>query len=109
MSANNGDKFMAILGFARRAGKVRYGLDELKKTKSVKLYAVSKAASDNLASDMKALSSKMHKPLVIAKRESFTEGNCKAIGITDPNMADGMAEYAKQSEEYEFYRFTEDR
>ncbi|MCH5162973.1 MAG: hypothetical protein J1G38_05745 [Clostridiales bacterium] len=100
---------MAILGFARRAGKVRYGLDELKKAKSVKLYAVCVSASDNLVSDMKALSSKTHKPLVIAKRDSFTEGNCKAIGITDSNMASGMTEYAKDNEEYEFYRFTEDR
>ncbi len=108
MTANN-DKFTALLGFARRAGKVRYGLDELKKAKNVKLYAVTASASDNLMSDITALAERTGKPLVVAKRESFTDGNCKALGITDAHMADGIAEYMKETQDYEFYRFTEER
>ena len=103
------DKFMALLGFARRAGKVKYGLDDLKKCKSVKLYAVCESASDNLLSEMTALAKKAKKPLVVAKRESFTEGNCKALGITDMHMVDGIVEFMKETKDYEFYRFTEDR
>lgn len=103
------DKFMALLGFARRAGRVKYGLDDLKKCKSVKLYAVCESASSNLLSDMKALAKKANKPLIMAKRESFTEGNCKALGITDVHIVDGIVEFMKDTKDYEFYRFTEDR
>ncbi len=103
------DKFTALLGFARRAGKVRYGLCELKKCKGVKLYAVTESASDNLLSEMKELARRTDKPLVLAGCQSFTDGNCKALGVTDAHMADGMIEYVKQSDNYRLYPFTEER
>ncbi len=107
---SNGDKFEAILGFAKRAGKIVYGYDDLRLSKRVKLYAVCDSASDNLADGIKALARKNGKPLVIAARKAFTDGNCKAVGITDAHMAEGMLDYIGQGTElYGIYRFTEDR
>lgn len=97
-----GDKFLSILGFAIKAGKIKYGLDNVKKAKNVYLYAVTSSASENLKKDMLFLAKKHDKPIVEADTESFTDGNCKAIGITDASMATGMTEYVKQDNPYRF-------
>lgn len=93
------DKFVSILGFARRAGKAVYGYDELKKARKVKLLCVSASASDNLSDGMKKLAQEKKVPLITAEGlETIAGSNIKAIGITDAHMADGILEFIKTSD-----------
>ncbi len=97
------DKFAAMLGFAIRAGKVVYGFDSLKKAKQIKLLAVSDGASDNLTDGMKRLAERFDKPLIcVGALEENVGFNCKALGITDDNMAKAMIEYAETDRRYRF-------
>lgn len=90
------DKFMAMVGFAKRARKIVYGLDSLSVAKNLKLLAVSDSASDNLFRSMKILAEKRNLPLVsVEGLESKVGGNTKALGITDEFMALAMIEYVK--------------
>lgn len=94
----NNDKFAAMLGFAVRAGALVYGFDNLKKAKRIKLLAVSDSASDNLFDGMKLLAERLKTTLVkVVELEALVGKNCKALGITDENMAKAMAEYAAGS------------
>lgn len=90
------DKFCSMIGFAKRAGKIIYGYDTLVSARRVKLYAVSTTASDKLKSNMKLLADKSSRPLVTANElENIVGNNCKALGITDENMAKAMLDCAK--------------
>lgn len=85
-------KFASMLGFARRSGKIVYGYDNLRYSRAIKLLAVSTTASDNLASDMRALSKKTGVPLVeVEELERLVGNNVKALGFTDKNMANAVA------------------
>lgn len=89
------DKFMAMIGFAKRARKIVYGIDSLVAAKRLKLLAVSNSASENLADSMNKLALKRNIPLVtVDGLEDKVGGNCKALGITDENMARAMADHA---------------
>lgn len=93
---NNNDKFVTMIGFARRSGKIVYGLDSLKHTKNVKLLAVSDTASDNLVRNMERLADINEIPLVYAVGLELTMGNnVKALGLVDGNMAKAVAEYVE--------------
>ncbi len=90
-----GDKFSTMIGFAKRAGKIVYGLDNLKGVKRLYLLAVGDTASENLAASMKTLAVKHRLQLVqVTALEEIAGGNCKALGITDENMAREMTAYA---------------
>lgn len=93
--SDKGDKFASMLGFAVRAGKIVYGLDNLKSARALKLLAVSDGASDNLTDGMKRIAERKSVTLVQVKSlEELVGYNCKALGITDENMAKAMIEYA---------------
>lgn len=88
------DKFVTMIGFARRSGKIVYGLDSLKHAKNVKLLAVSDTASDNLIRNMERLADMNGIPIVYAVGLERTVGNnVKALGLTDGNMAKAVADY----------------
>lgn len=88
------DKFVTMIGFARRSGKIVYGLDSLKRSKNIKLLAVSDTASDNLKRNMERLADNSEIPIVLVERlESTVGNNVKALGLTDTNMAKAVAEY----------------
>lgn len=90
------DKFMTMVGFAKRARKIVYGLDSLESAKHLKVLAVSDTASDNLTRAIVRLSQRKSLPLITAEKlEDKVGGNCKALGITDENMALEMIEYVK--------------
>lgn len=90
------DKFAAMIGFAKRAGKIVYGFDSLKTARRVALLAVSETASDNLKNGMVRLAEKHGLPLIYADAlETIVGNNVKALGITDKNMARAMLEYAQ--------------
>ena len=90
------DKFSGLLGFAKRAGKIVYGYDEFKTAKRVKLLVVSDSASGNVLDGLKRIAVKSKATLVKAERlEELVGSNCKALGITDKNMASGMLDYVR--------------
>lgn len=94
------DKFLVMIGFAKRAGKIVYGLDNLKAKKRLKLLAVSDTASENLVAGMKNLAAKQSLPLVqVAALEEAVGSNCKALGITDENMAREMLSFVSSGAE----------
>ena len=86
------DKFTSMIGFAKRAGKIIYGYDNLLGARRVKLYAVSTTASEKLQRNMQMLADKFSRPLVTA--ELLETIVCKALGITDANMAKAMLDCA---------------
>ena len=91
---NNNDKFVTMIGFARRSGKIVYGLDNLKHSRNIKLLAVSSTASDNLVRNMERLADKNAIPIVfVSEMEAILGNNVKALGLTDGNMAKAVTEY----------------
>lgn len=93
---SNSDKFIAMIGFAKRARKIVYGLDKLKTSKQIKLLAVSDTASDNLLSEMNALADKKKCPIVYAAGLEISVGNnVKALGMTDSGMVSAAIEYVE--------------
>lgn len=83
-----------MIGFARRSGKIVYGLDSLKHSKNIKLLAVSSTASDNLIRNMELLADTNRIPIVFVSEMERTVGyNVKALGLTDGNMAKAVIEY----------------
>lgn len=94
MESKTNDKFIAMLGFSRKSGKVVFGLDNLKKMRNTKLLAVSDTASDNLRRGMETLATERAIPLVYAKALEMTVGNnVKALGFTDANMVKAVIDY----------------
>ena len=90
------DKFTAMIGFAKRARKIVYGLDSLQTAKHLKLLAVSDSASDNLLNSMRRLAEKRSLPLVtVDGLENKVGGNTKALGVTDENMSLAIVEFVK--------------
>jgi len=80
------------IGLAIRSGEIIYGLDKLKeKPHLVKLIICSYSASPNLFASLSNLSTKYNIPLCQLKDFTIDEliktENCKAIGITNPNLA----------------------
>lgn len=93
------DKFVTMVGFAKRAGMIVYGIDKLKSARGVKMLAVSTTASDNLASDMNRLADKLSVPIVtVAALEDIVGNNVKALGITDANMAKAVVDYVSDGD-----------
>lgn len=91
------DLFVTMTGFAKRAGKIIYGYDNLQANKRIKMLAVSDTASDNLKSDMNRLAEKHGVPLVTVRALENTVGNnVKALGFTDGNMSKAAVEYARR-------------
>ena len=90
------DKLITMLGFARRAGKLVYGLDCLKSARGVKLLVLSDSAADNLKRNIERLADERELALVyVAALEDKVGYNVKALGLTDPNMAKAVTEYVQ--------------
>ena len=90
------DKFAAMVGFARRAGKIVYGYDELKRERKCKLLCVSSGEDGRILSSMKSLSLRRKIALVaVGEMAEFVGSGCKAFGVTDANMAKAMLEYCR--------------
>ena len=92
------DKFLSMIGFAKRAGKIVYGYDNLAcaKGNKVKLFAVSDSASDKTKRNVKWLADKIGAPAIMVDgMETKVGGNCKALGITEENMASEIIGYVE--------------
>lgn len=90
------DKFVTMISFARRSGKIVYGLDSLKNARNIKLLAVSDTASENLKRSMELIADKNEIPIVTAVQMENTVGNnVKALGLTDVNMVKAVVDYVE--------------
>lgn len=95
---NKNDKFITMIGFARRSGKIVYGLDSLKGAKNIKLLAVSDTASDNLKRNIELIADNKGLPIVYTDGLENTVGNnVKALGLTDGNMAKAVIDYVESA------------
>ncbi|MCX4313211.1 MAG: hypothetical protein OSJ83_05035 [Clostridia bacterium] len=101
----NSDKFVTMIGFGKRAGKLVYGIDKLKTARGVKLIAVSDTASDNLRTETERLADRLKVCVVIAKEmETLVGNNVKALGFTDENMARAVVEYIDGGDAEDIYQ-----
>ncbi len=99
MQTQKSDKFTAMLGFAKRARKIVYGIDNIKGAKKLYLLAVSDTAADNLKDGMKKIAAKRGIALVTAvSLETLVGNNCKALGISNADMARAMLAYAESGD-----------
>lgn len=99
----NQDKITSLLGFALKARKVVFGVDNI--NGRCKLLFVCKTASDNLLKNMEHLSNKYHIKLLSAPNslDSYLHTtNCKAIGIKDKSMANAMLDFI-ENKQTEFF------
>ncbi len=93
-SAMESDKFAAMLGFAKRAGKIVIGYDALRTAKRIKILSVDSAASKSLTENMENLAHRLGVPLVYAEGlETLVGDRCMAVGVTDANMAREMEKF----------------
>lgn len=95
----NSDKFIAMIGFAKRAGKIAYGLDTVKSAKKLYMLAVSDTASQNLTDNMLTVARRRNIPLLrVPRLESVVGNNCKALGISNADMTSCIIDYVKSGE-----------
>ena len=85
-----GSKVLAYLGFARKAGKLRTGVNAISTLKSANVLVVCESASENTVKDALKLARRFHCPLVssaISVEEITGKENCKLLCVTDGNLA----------------------
>lgn len=87
----NEQKINAYLGFAIKSGKIIWGADEItKKPRKRPLIFLCGDAGETTYKQIQAYAEKTHSPLIIIKDftlEAILKKNCKAIAITEPNLA----------------------
>ena len=86
----------AYLGFAVRAGKTVYGIDNIERCKK-RIYALvlCPTASENLADKTKRFAERRHLPVVVTKaplEAMIFKRNCKALALLDEHLAKAVTE-----------------
>lgn len=93
------DKFKSMIGFAKRSGKIAYGLDTVKSAKKLYMLAVSDTASKNLTDNMITVARRRSIPLLrVPELERIVGNNCKALGISNADMTSCIMNYVKSGE-----------
>lgn len=86
------DKIATLVGFAVKAGKVIYGIDNLELLRKKRyLYLRDVSLGDTAAKRLERLSAQTGTPVLIVKNslEDITfKPNCKVIGLTDKQMSE---------------------
>lgn len=88
-------KALSYLGFAKKSGNLRTGVNAVSTLKSVNLLIVCKTASLNTVKDAEKLSVKFGCPLLITKipaEEISGKENCKLLAVTESNLAKAILE-----------------
>jgi len=84
-------KIESCVGFARRAGKYRCGVNAIGTLKQVKLLILCSTAAVNTQNETVKLSKKFHCDVVVSNTitvEKLTgKENCKLLAITDASLA----------------------
>ncbi|MBR2337525.1 MAG: hypothetical protein IKA61_06250 [Clostridia bacterium] len=86
------NKIYSYVGFARRAGKFKAGMNAIKTVKKgVELLILCKSASPNAVKEAKNLSERFFCPLYMTKaftvEEMVDKENCKLVAILDCELA----------------------
>ena len=83
-------KALAYLGFARKSGNLRAGVNAVSTLKKVNLLIVCSTASLNTVKEADKLAAKFACPLMetkISAEEISGKENCKLLAVTDANLA----------------------
>ena len=93
------NKIFSYVGFAIKAGKVKYGVDNIicaKKAPAVIL--ISSDLSDNSLKQLeKYMTAHASEHFIVDLKAILPGKNCKALGITDTNLADAIKSEIKES------------
>ena len=86
------DKLKTLVGFAMKAGKVVYGIDNIEYSKSKRLIILCKTLSENSFKKVVAQAGKT--PVLLCTQSTVAEityrDGCKAIAIADKQMAEAI-------------------
>lgn len=88
-----GSKVLAYLGFARKSGAMRTGVNAISTLKRANLMVVCSTASLNTVKDAEKLAHRFGCPLVISRipvEEIAGKENCKLLCVTDGNLANAV-------------------
>ncbi|MBP5307807.1 MAG: hypothetical protein J6Z34_01590 [Clostridia bacterium] len=83
-------KAMSYLGFARKSGNLKAGVNAVATLKSARLVIVCKTASANTVKEAEKLAARFSCPLMetgIPAEEIAGKENCKVVAVTDGNLA----------------------
>jgi len=94
-----GNKLFTYVGFAVKSGKIRYGVDEITACKRPPAAVlVSETLSENsLAKLDRYLAAHASARYTVDLGTLLPEKNCKAIGITDPHLAEAVKSELKEN------------
>lgn len=94
-------KIASIVGFAVRAGKTAYGLDGIERAGArVRVIIRCRSLSEGSAGKLRAFAAGRGIPVLVSRRplsEIVHRDNCKAIGITDAQMAAAVLRYTDEN------------
>lgn len=101
-------KVETMIMFAQKSGEILYGYDKIKVAKKVEIVLADKTMSEKSLKEIKFLCQKNNIKLILceeALEQKVNKKNCKLIGITNRNLADGILN--NLSESYELVGGTE--
>lgn len=88
------DKIEALLGFAVKANKLIYGLDNLELLKKKRyLYIQCHTLSENAKNKIKRLAQEKNVPILETKinlEDILHKINCKVVGLSDKQMSEAI-------------------
>ena len=95
----NSEKVKTYIGFAVKAGKIIFGTDNLlEKKQHPKIILTDPSLSDNSREKLKGYAEKKGIDLMVLPISEYFPGrNCKAVGITEPNLAEAVKKELKES------------
>ncbi|MDD4839987.1 MAG: hypothetical protein PHE93_04885 [Clostridia bacterium] len=93
------NKIISYLGFAQKSGNAVIGMDNiLKKRRAYNLILICNSASDRLKKEMSRFAEGKITLIAVDDLAELTNRNgCKAIGITEPNLASAIIEQFRGS------------
>ncbi len=86
-------KVLTYIGFAKRSGNLRTGVNAISTLRSVNLLIICATASQNTQKDADKIAARFNCPLIrtnIPAEEISGKDNCKLMAVTDFNLADAI-------------------
>ena len=105
--SNVKDKIFSYLGFAKKAGKMKAGVNAVATLKGrVPLIVLCDSASENTKKDALSLAKKYRSTLVLSVghtvEELINKENCKVVAVTDESLANAIINTVKQEKDGKF-------
>ena len=95
----NPEKIKTYIGFAVRSGKIIFGTDNLLGQRKVpKIILTDPGLGDNSREKLMRYAERKGIFIAVAKIGEYLPGrNCKALGMTEPNLAEAVKKELKES------------